>query len=135
MSDGASAEQLKNCDDDNKSVDETAETGNSVGEKESDVGKQVIMYDGTSGQHIRNSDDDKSADETAEMANGVYEKAVEVEGDLVKQGIMYYGESGEQTKNRDDDNVMIGDNIDESKANLDAMQRPNINSDLAVQER
>ena len=66
------------------------------------------------------------------MANGVCEKAVEVESDLVKQGIMYDGRSSEQTKNHDDDNVMIGENIDEGKANLDAMQRPNINSDLAV---
>ena len=40
---------------------------------------------------------------------------MEVEGDLVKQGITYDGKSGEQTKNRDDDNVMIGENIDESK--------------------
>ena len=39
VSDGKSAEQLKNRDDDNKSVDEMAETGNSVGEKESDVCK------------------------------------------------------------------------------------------------
>ena len=135
VSDGALAEPIKNCDD-NKSVDETEETGNnSVAEKESDVVKQVIMYDGASGQHITNSNDDKSADEMAEMANGVCEKALEVEGDLVKQGIMYYGKSGEQTKNHDDDNVIIGENIDESKANLDAMPRPNINSDLAVQKR
>ena len=61
------------------------------------------------------------------MADGVCEKEVEVEGDLVKQA--------EQTKNCDDDTVMIGENIDESKANLDATQRPNINLDLAVQER
>ena len=66
------------------------------------------------------------------MANGVCKKAVEVEGDLVKQGIMYDGESGEQTKNCDDNNVMILENINESKANLDATQRPNINMDLAV---
>ena len=65
----------------------------------------------------------------AENANGVYEKAVEVEGDLVKQGLMYDGESGEQIKNCDDDNVMIGENIDEIKANLGATQRPNINSE------
>ena len=132
VSDGTLAEPIKNRDD-NKSVDETAEKGNkSVAEKELDAVKQVIMYDGASGQHITNSDDDKSPDEMAEMANGVCEKTVEVEGDLVKQGITYDGKSGEQTKNRDDDNVMIGENIDESKANLDAMQRPNINSDLAV---
>ena len=129
VSDGALAEPIKNCDY-NKSVEtgETAEIGNnSVAEKDSDVVKQVIMYDCASGQHITNSDGDGSADEMAEMADGVCEKEVEVEGDLVKQA--------EQTKNRDDDNVMIGENIDESKADLDAMQRPNINSDLAVQER
>ena len=129
VSDGTLAEPIKNRDD-NKSVEtgETAETGNnSVAEKDSDVVKQVIMYDCASGQHITNSDGDGSADERAEMVDGVCKKEVEVEGDLVKQA--------EQTKNRDDDNVMIGENIDESKANLDAMQRPNINSDLAVQER
>ena len=132
VSDGALAEPIKNPDD-NKSVDETAEKGNDSGtEKELDAVKQVIMYDGASGQHITNSDDDKSPDEMAEMANGVCEKTVEVEGDLVKQSIMYDGESGEQTKNRDDDNVMIGENIDESTANPDAMQKPNINLDLAV---
>ena len=63
MSDGALAEPSKNRDD-NKSVDEMAETGNnSVAEKEPDVVKQVTMYDGASGQHIINSDDDKSADD------------------------------------------------------------------------
>ena len=104
-----------------------AEKGNNSGaEKESDTVKQ--------GQHITNSDDDKSPDETAEMANGVCEKTVEAEGDLVKQGITYDGESGEQTKNCDDDNVMIGENIDESKANLDATQKPNINFDLVVKK-
>ena len=134
VSDGALAEPIKNRDD-NKSVDEMAETGNnSVTEKESDVIKQVIMYDGASGQYITKSDDDKSADEMAEMANGVCKKAVEVEGDLVKQGIVYDGESGEQTRNCDDDNVIIDENINESKANLDATQRPNINSDLAVKK-
>ena len=44
ISGGASAEQLKNRDD-NKSVDETAETENSIVEKESDVGKQVMSGD------------------------------------------------------------------------------------------
>ena len=71
VSDGASAEQLKNYDDDNKSVDETAETGNSVGEKESDVGKQVIMFGGTSGEQIPNPhDDNQSVDETSQTGNG-----------------------------------------------------------------
>ena len=119
VSDGPLAEPIKNHDD-NKSVDETAEKGNNSGaEEESDALKQVIMYDGTSGQHITNSDDDKSPDEMAEMANGLCEKTVEIEGDLVKQGITYDGESGEQTKNRDDDSIIIGENICESKANLD----------------
>ena len=49
--------------------------------------------------------------------------------------VILQSESGEQTKNCDDDNVMIGENIDESKTNLDAMQRPNINSDLAVKKK
>ena len=40
MSDGALAEPIKNPHD-NKSVDETAEIVNSVGEKESDAVKQV----------------------------------------------------------------------------------------------
>ena len=65
----------------------------------------------------------------AEMANGVCEKTVELEGDVVKQGMTYDGESGEQTKNRDD-----RENIDESKANLDAKSemtdRENLFSDI-----
>ena len=107
VSDGASAEPIQNRDY-NNSVDETAKKGNNSGaEKESDAVKQ--------GQHITNSDHDKSPDEMAEMANGVCEKTVELEGDVVKQGMTYDGESGEQTKNCDD-----RENIDESKANLDA---------------
>ena len=51
------------------------------------------------------------------------------EGDLVKQGMTYDGESGEQTKNRDD-----RENIDKSKANLDAKSemtdRENLFSDI-----
>ena len=74
VSDGASAEQLKNRDADNKSVDEMAETGNSVGEKESDVGKQVIMSGSTSGEQIPNlHDDNQSVDETSQTGNGVGE--------------------------------------------------------------
>ena len=107
MSDCAPAEPIQNRNDKN-SVDETAKKGNNSGaEKESDAVKQ--------GQHITHSDHDKSPDEMAEMANGVCEKTVELEGDVVKQGMTYDGESGEQTKNRDD-----RENIDESKANLDA---------------
>ena len=121
VSDGAPAEPIQNRDD-NKSVDETAKKGNNSGaEKESDAVKQ--------GQHITNSDDDKRPDETAEMANGVCEKTVELEGDVVKQGMTYDGESDEQTKNRDD-----RENIDESKANLDAKSemtdRENLFSDI-----
>ena len=54
---------------------------------------------------------------------------MELEGDLVKQDMTYDGESGEQTKNRDD-----RENIDESKANLDAKSemtdRENLFSDI-----
>ena len=121
VSDGAPAEPIQNRDDKN-SVDETAEKGNNSGaEKESDAVKQ--------GQHITHSDHDKSPNETAEMANGVCKKTVELEGDVVKQGMTYDGESGEQTKNRDD-----RENIDESKANLDAKSemtdRENLFSDI-----
>ena len=121
VSDRAPAEPIQNRNDKN-SLDETAKKGNNSGaEKESDAVKQ--------GQHITHSDHDKSPDETAEMANGVCEKTVELEGDLVKQGMTYDGESGEQTKNRDD-----RENIDESKANLDAKSemtdRENLFSDI-----
>ena len=56
-------------------------------------------------------------------------KTVELEGDVVKQSMTYDGKSGEQTKNRDD-----RENIDESKANLDAKSqmtdRENLFSDI-----
>ena len=43
-----------------------AETGNSIAEKESDVGKQVISG-GTSGEQILNpNDDDQSVDEMSQ---------------------------------------------------------------------
>ena len=121
VSDRAPAEPIQNRND-KISLDETAKKGNNSGaEKESDAVKQ--------GQHITHSDHDKSPDETAEMANGVCEKTVELEGDLVKQGMTYDGESGEQTKNCDD-----RENIDESKANLDAKSemtdRENLFSDI-----
>ena len=121
VSDRAPAEPIQNRNDKN-SVDERAKKGNNSGaEKESDPVKQ--------GQHITHSHHDKSPDETAEMANGVCEKTVELEGDVVKQGMTYDGESGEQTKNRDD-----RENIDESKANLDAKSemtdRENLFSDI-----
>ena len=134
VSDVPLAEPIKNRDD-NKSVDETAEKGNNSGaEEESDALKQVIINDGTSGQHITNSDDDKSPDETAEMANGLCEKTVEIKGDLVKQGITYDGESGEQTKNCDDDSVIIGENIYESKANLDKATRKSMETEMKDRE-
>ena len=121
VSDRAPAEPIQNRNDKN-SLDETAKKGNNSGaEKESDAVKQ--------GQHITHSDHDKSPDETAKMANGVCEKTVALEGDVVKQGMTYDGESGEQTKNRDD-----RENIDESKANLDAKSemtdRENLFSDI-----
>ena len=121
VSDGAPAEPIQNRYD-NNSVDETAKKGNNSGaEKESDAVKQ--------GQHITNSDDDKRPDGMAEMGNGVCEKTVELEGDAVKQGMTYDGKSGEQTKNRDD-----RENIDESKASLDAKSemtdRENLFSDI-----
>ena len=133
VSDGALAEPIKNRDD-NKSADETAEKGNNNGaQEESDALKQVIINDGASGQHIRNSDDDKSPDETAEMANGICEKTVEIEGD-VKQAITYDGQSGEQTKNRDDHSVIIGENIYESKANLDKAARKSMETEMKDRE-
>ena len=86
MSDGASGEQLKNRDDDNKSVDEMAETGNSVGEKESDVGKQVIMSGGASGEQIPNPhDDNQSVEETSQTGNGVGETEGVSDGALAEQ--------------------------------------------------
>ena len=103
-----------------------AETGNSIAEKELDVGKQV-MSGGTSGEQILNpNDDDQSVDETSQTGNGVSEpegvsdgalaepiknphdnKSVvemavnsvgEKESDAVKQVIMYDGASGEQSQ-------------------------------------
>ena len=130
VSDGTLAEPIKNRDD-NKSADETAEKGNNNrAQEESDALKQVIINDGASGQHITNSDDDKSPDETAEMAKWqICKKTVEIEGD-VKQAIMYDGESGEQTKNRDDHSVIIGENIYESKANLDKATRKSMETEM-----
>ena len=129
VSDGTLAEPIKNRDD-NKSADETAEKGNNNrAQEESDALKQVIINDGASGQHITNSDDAKSPDETAEMANGICEKTVEIEGD-VKQAITYDGESGEQTKNRDDHGIITGENIYESKANLDKATRKSMETEM-----
>ena len=83
MSDSASSEQLKNCDD-NKSVVETVETGNSIAKKESDVGKQV-MSGGTSGEQILNpNNDDQSVDETSQMGNGVGETEGVSDGTLAE---------------------------------------------------
>ena len=92
VSDGALGEPIKNRDD-NKSVDEIAETGNSIGEKESDVGKEVVSG-GASGEQIPNlHDDDKSVHETSQMGN----RLGETEG--VSDGAL-----GERIKNRDDNN-------------------------------
>ena len=140
MSDGASAEQLKNCDD-NKSIDEMAETGKSVAEKESDAGKQVIMSGGASGEQIPNlHDDDQSGDETSQTGNGVREtegvsdgaltepiknrddnksvdetaetvnSVAEKESDAAKQVITSGGTSGEQIPNLHDDNQSVDEN-------------------------
>ena len=73
VSDSASGKKLKNRDH-KKSVVEMADTGNSIAEKESDVGKQV-MSGGTSGEQILNpNDDDQSVDETSQTGNSVGEK-------------------------------------------------------------
>ena len=68
VSDGASAEQLKNRDD-VQTVEEMAETGNSIRKKELDVGKEVV-YGGASGEQIPNPNDyDQSLDENSQMGN------------------------------------------------------------------
>ena len=68
VSDGALAEPMKNRDH-NKNVYEIAKTGNSIGEKESDVGKEAV-YDGASGEQIPNPHDyDQSVDETSQIGN------------------------------------------------------------------
>ena len=134
VSDGALAEPMKNCD--NKSVDEAAETGNSIRENESDVGKEVVSG-GASGEQIPNlHDDDQSVDETSQMGNGlgetegvpdgtlrepiknhddnksVYEIAEtgnnigEKESDVGKE-VVYGGASGEQIPNRHDDDQSV----------------------------
>ena len=73
VSDGTLAEPIRNRDD-NKSVDEMAETVNSVGEKDLDAVKQVIMSGGASGEQVPNlHDDDQSVDETSQTGNGVGE--------------------------------------------------------------
>ena len=134
VSDSASGEQLKNRDD-NKSVVEMAETGNSIAEKELDVGKQV-MSGGTSGEQILNAnDDDQSVDETSQTGNGVGEtegvsdgalaepiinrddnKSVvemavnsvgEKESDAVKQVIISGGASGEPIPNLHDNDQKV----------------------------
>ena len=71
VSDGALPEPMKNRD--NKSVDEAAETGNSICENELDVGKEVVSG-GASGEKIPNlHDDDQSVHETSQMGNGLGE--------------------------------------------------------------
>ena len=61
-----------------------AETGNSIGEKESDVGKEVV-YGGASGEQIPNPhDDDQSVDETSQMGNGLGETEAVSDGALAE---------------------------------------------------
>ena len=113
-----------------------AETGNSIGEKESDVRKEVVSG-GASGEQIPNPhDDDQSVDETSQMGNGVDEtegvsdgalcepiknrddnKSVyeiaetgnsigEKESDVEKE-VVYGGASGEQIPNPHDDDQSL----------------------------
>ena len=80
VSDDALAEPMKNRD--NKSVDEAAETGNSIRENESDVRKEVV-FGGASGEQIPNlHDDDQSVHETSQMGNGVEETEAVSDGAL-----------------------------------------------------
>ena len=108
VSDGALAEPMKNCD--NKSVDEAAETGYSIRENESDVGKEVVSG-GASGEQIPNlHDDDQSVHETSQMGNGLGE----TEG--VSDGALR-----EPIKNRDDNKSVYeiaetGNNIGEKES-------------------
>ena len=79
-----------------KSIDETGV--NRVCEKESDAVKQVIMYDGASGEQIPNpNDDDQSVDETSQMENGVSEPEGVSDGTLA-----------EPVKNSDDNKSVDG---------------------------
>ena len=94
VSDGALAEPMKNRD--NKSVDEAAETGNSIRENESDVGKEVVSG-GASGEQIPNlHDDDQSVHETSQMGNGLGETEGVSDGALA-----------EPIKNRDDNKSVM----------------------------
>ena len=137
VSDGALAEPMKNRD--NKSVDEAAETGNSIRENESDVRKEVVSG-GASGEQIPNlHDDDQSVHETSQMGNGlgetegvsdgalcepiknhddnksVYEIAEtgnnigEKESDVGKE-VVYGGASGEQIPNPNDYDQSLDEN-------------------------
>ena len=93
VSDGALREPIKNRDH-NKSVYEIAKTGNSIGEKESDVGKEVV-YGGASGEQIPNPHDyDQSVDETSQMGNVLCETEAVSDGALA-----------EPMKNRDNKSV------------------------------
>ena len=110
VSDGASAEQLRNRDD-AQTVEEMAETGNSICEKESDVGKEVV-YGGASGEQIPNlHDDDQSVDETSQMGNGLGETEGVSDGALA-----------EPMKNRDnksvDEAAETGNSIRENESDV-----------------
>ena len=110
VSDGALAEPMKNRD--NKSVDEAAETGNSIRENESDVGKEVVSG-GASGEQIPNlHDDDQSVHETSQMGNGLGETEGVSDGALC-----------EPIKNRDDNKSVYeiaetGNNIGEKELDV-----------------
>ena len=125
VSDGASAEQLKNRDD-AQSVEEMAETGNSIGEKESDVGKEVVSG-GASGEQIPNlHDDDQRVDETSQMGNGVDETEGVSDGALC-----------EPIKNRDnksvDEAAETGNSICENESDVQVNKSQN-DDDQSVHE-
>ena len=109
VSDGASAEQLKNCDD-AQTVEEMAETGNSIREKESDVGKEVV-YGRASGEQIPNRHDDDQSVETSQMGNGLGETEA-----------VSYGALAEPMKNRDnksvDEAAETGNSIRENESDV-----------------
>ena len=93
MSGSASGEQIPNLHDDNQSVDENSQMGNSVGETEG-------VSDGALAEPIKSHDDNKTVDEMAETGNN---SVTEKESDVVKQVIMYEGASGQHISNSDDD--------------------------------
>ena len=120
VSDGASGEQVTNRDDINLGH-ETAETGNGLGIKESDIGKQIIMSDhneyfdamspnlicvcetegvsdGTITESMRNRDDNIIEYETAERGKSVCDKDLYVLKDVILSG----GADSKKMPNEDD---------------------------------